>query len=167
MGLNIYAYSELEKVIGLSSDNCHLLTVEIDDFWKDFSKELENYTTYKFQDCLKRNIGPYSFYREWRNEIACLADYTPINGMDSRQPYLDGARKLNEGHFWHLLMFSDCSNYIGSEISQKLYNDFVEFDQNAKDFGNKFSKLHNFYEIYGYFKEAFKIAAKNGAVHFN
>lgn len=167
MGLSIYAYSNLEKAIRQAPDEGHKVLIIIDNQWKDFAKDLENDTFYSFQDCIKRDIGPYSFYRVWRNELACLADYTPVNGLDSRQPYLDGARKQNDGHFWHLLKFSDCSNYIDSEISKKIYHDFVEFDQKAKDFGNKYSKLYNFYEVYEYFKQAFQTASQNGAVHFN
>lgn len=167
MGLNIYAYSGL-KLISSEMDRVNakgqIHDVHIETQWKDFAPELDDCSSYTSDDCHKYNIGPYSSYRVWRNDLANLAGYTPI--FDSPRPYLDGAYKANEGPFLKLLQFSDCSSYIGCEISKSLYEDFAKFDEQAKDF-EKYAKSSDFYNWYSYFKNAFEIASKNGAVKFN
>lgn len=169
MGLSVYGYSEL-SLISCISDRINAQTnikdVYIEDNWKEFAPELENCSSYAYKDSLRYNIGPYSSYRVWRNDLAKLVEYKPISSAVSNAPYLDGARKESAGPFLKLLQFSDCSSYIGNEFSTSLFQDFIKYDDKAKAFAI-ISKSHNFYEIYSYLKKVFELASNGGAVEFS
>ena len=65
--------------------------------------------------------------------------------------------------FVELLHFSDCDGFIGPKTSAKLHSDFLEWDENAKNFDSQNSY---FYEKYQEWTEAFKVASDGGCVIF-
>lgn len=127
-------------------------------------------------DCERGSFcaGSYSGYNMWRNELAIIAGYkndkevwndTSFNPNNIRLMKL---KKINNEEiiikpFYELINFSDCEGLIGSEISAKLYQDFVNFEDKVK----KINKDPYFYSKYKDFKKAFRVASNNGLVHFH
>lgn len=118
--------------------------------------------------------GSYSGYNMWRNQLAIMAGYESAdnvwndNSFDPGNVRLLKLKKLNNEEirikpFYELIYFSDCEGLIGPEISAKLYRDFVDFDDKAKNF----SKDTYFYSRYKNFKEAFRVASDGVLVNFH
>jgi len=121
--------------------------------------------------------GSYSGYNQWRNELAIMAGYNGAEevwhdeSFDSYKSFNIRKDKLDSINgelvekvkpFYELINFSDAEGVIGPEVSRKLYQDFVEFDEKAK------SHMENwFYIKYCEWKEAFKVASDGGAVSFH
>jgi hypothetical protein len=118
--------------------------------------------------------GSYTGYNQWRNDLA-----ESIGWLTGTQ----GAWESGEDYgppFMELLNFSDSNGVIGSTVSKKLYNDFVDNEENVKkEVDSWYLKLHPtkeydtsdmkwFNEKYDNFKEAFRVASnsKFGFVHF-
>jgi len=121
--------------------------------------------------------GSYSGYNQWRNELAIMAGYNGaeevwqdesfdsfkrFNLRKDKLDYIIGDPVEKVKPFYELINFSDAEGYIGSEVSKKLYQDFVDFDEKAKNHTEGW-----FYRKYCEWKEAFRIASNNGAVGFH
>lgn len=72
-----------------------------------------------------------------------------------------GAWQATTGPFWELIYFTDCEGILGCEVSQKLLQDFLDYDTQAQQLSPFF------YELYGYWKQAFACAAEQGVVVFH
>lgn len=95
--------------------------------------------------------GSYSGHSAFRRDLENLTQYS--------------AEAVDSGPFYELLWFSDCEGTIGPEVSAKLYQDFVDFDERAATFN---IPDHDwFYSKYNDWKRAFKLAADGGAVVFH
>jgi hypothetical protein len=127
------------------------------------------------------SCGAYSSYNSWRNELAIMSGYGSAQNVWSDTdfnpclPYINlryrKLKKINKENaigeqisikpFYELINFSDCEGVIGPEISKKLYKDFVDFEQMAKNCDDYF------YRKYNEWKEAFRIASEGGAICFH
>lgn len=123
--------------------------------------------------------GAYSTYNEWRNHLAIMAGYGSANNVWNDKtfdpsikytnPRLLKLKKLKGEEidiieitpFYELISFSDCEGVIGPEISEKLYKDFVKFEDKAKE------EDEYFYRKYKDWMKAFKVASNMGAVSFH
>jgi hypothetical protein len=170
MGLDISYYSEVIEVENsndsewyFNSEDCHF------EYQLGGLKKNTNYISTNDSECDSFGAGSYSGYNYWRNKLSQLAGYDDANSV--WQDFNGNLRYLKlkkiEGEvikmkpFYELIYFSDCEGIIGPEISEKLYADFVDFDDKAKE------QDDYFYSLYCKFKEAFRVAAKGGLVSFN
>ena len=119
--------------------------------------------------------GSYSGYNEWRRLLARAA-----LGMSDEEVWnkIDSGVSYSEVPFGELINFSDADGVIGPIASQKLYNDFVKYEEPIMKKLDRFYLKFEDYEIdgetYDWFKfkykdwkEAFRIASNNGAVIFH
>jgi len=119
--------------------------------------------------------GSYSGYNEWRRLLARAA-----LGMSDEEVWnkVDSGVGYNEIPFGELINFSDADGVIGPVASQKLYDDFVKYEEQIMKKLDRFYLKFEDYEIdgetYDWFKhkykdwkEAFRIASNNGAVIFH
>lgn len=177
MGLDISYYS---NVIKTEIQDDRMLDEDYEFYTSNHYEyqlgSLNNNTYYmKTDDSEKGHFvaGSYSGYNEWRNNLAIMAGYESsenvwkdCTNMNMRFLKLN---KINNKEiifkpFYELINFSDCEGTFGPEISKKLYKDFVNFDDVAKEYSKD---NHYFYKKYCEWKEAFRVASENGAVDFH
>ena len=119
--------------------------------------------------------GSYSGYNEWRRLLARAA-----LGMSDEEVWnkIDSGVSYSEVPFGELINFSDADGVIGPIASQKLYNDFVKYEEPIMKKLDRFYLKFEDYEIdgetYDWFKfkykdwkETFRVASNNGAVIFH
>ena len=121
--------------------------------------------------------GSYSGYNEWRSDLALAAGYP--GGTQEVWSMSDKLYQPDSPPFLELIYFSDSDGIIGPEVSKKLYNDFVKYENNIKQVLDtwylKFDPKKEydtgqfkwFIDKYGEWKEAFKTASENGFVSFH
>ena len=121
--------------------------------------------------------GSYSGYNSWRNDLALAAGYE--GGAEEVWGMGDQLYQPDSPPFLELINFSDAEGVIGPDISEKLYNDFVNNEKKVKDEVDKwFLKIHPtksydvedtkwFNQKYDEWKEAFRTASQNGFVSFH
>jgi len=179
MGLDIYAYSNIEKVENVQFDidgipMDPIVQEKMDDgdlvrflINPDFDGRQGNISDkhlYKFQEreYLLR-IG-YITYNRFRRELARLADYPKVEYQGELR---EDASAWDGGcagmPFEPLINFSDYDGTIGYEICESLLVDFNNFEDKVKDF----SEEYRFFENYMALKKAFEIGSRNGAVVFS
>lgn len=161
MGLDILAYSGLRKdkelTYKLNKEKSHLeyegdelimypQLEYIEETFPNRANPLKyNGDAYNFDSCESFNIGSYSTYNSFRQELEMFADSIGTQDFDE------------------LINFSDCEGVIGCILCQKLYDAFDfyedEFEKYVVGFGFTM-------RIYRNFKHAFKIGKDNGAVEF-
>jgi len=122
--------------------------------------------------------GSYGGYNQWRNNLAKMAGYNDAeevwqdetfdsfkvcNNRKDKLDSINGEIVERIKPFYELINFSDAEGSIGPEIAKKLYEDFVNFDEQAQNY----TEEDWFYKLYEEWKEAFKIASENGAVLFH
>jgi len=130
------------------------------------------------------HVGSYGGYNQWRNELAIMAGHDGAdnvwqdNSFDSFKTFNLRKDKLDNMNgnsvekvkpFYELINFSDAEGVIGPEVSKKLYQDFIDFDEQAKKYAALNSKIPYcwFYDKYCQWKEAFRVASDGGAVSFH
>lgn len=167
MGLDITAYKNLTEFpcvfdadgepIGAPEKHCSL-TVN-----SDFSERADGMkdAIYIYEDVHSFRAGSYSGYNQWREDLAKLAGYPVADSYRGRR-HDQGAWNATEGPFWELIHMSDCEGVIGPVTSAKLAKDFAEFQERANAFGGDYWR-----ERYALWREAFEMAAQNGAVDFH
>ncbi|WP_175948106.1 hypothetical protein [Burkholderia pyrrocinia] len=169
-GLDITAYSGLVIVESpaLSSDGApqgkNQVILDPGNF-PDRFRGLEAGKVYQFASSFDFRAGSYSGYNAWRNELAKLAGYQPSMAVRNKAVelrYDETVWKLDHGPFWELIDFSDAEGTIGSDVCRKVYQDFVQYrNQAAQDFAPYF------YESYVDWMKAFEMCANNGAIVFH
>ena len=118
--------------------------------------------------------GSYSGYGNWRRTLAKMIGWEIENLWQHVETLVQRNENLNDVlnendrfsvdiPFVELLHFSDCDGFIGPKTSAKLHSDFLEWDENAKNFDSQNSY---FYEKYQEWTEAFKVASDGGCVIF-
>jgi len=175
MGLDIVAYSNIKKERKIEDEDDEYENYDITIYSNSsFVYQLgslnvnTHYSKTKNSKVQSFRIGSYSTYNGWRNDLSIMAGY--ISAESVWDDFKDNLRyyKLKEiinekvimKPFYEIIFFSDCDGVIGPEISKKLYDDFLLFDETAK------KENEYFYRIYSIFKDAFKIASDNGLVLF-
>lgn len=133
---------------------------------------LSNYSNYSDTDESEYGsfrAGSYSGYNHWREQLAKMAGYENPeevwNDYDAEIERVGETGKMKP--FYELICFSDCEGIICSEISAKLYEDFVNFEEKAKNFVENSIENNYFYSKYKEWKEAFRVASDNGLVSFH
>jgi len=159
MGLDIVAYQGLTKTD--AEENIH---VSRDQF--GYNSDLET----GWYDCEGESFhfraGSYSGYNSWRRAL-CEA----IHGVSDVE-FWKNEENFSGQPFYELINFSDCEGQIGPEVSEKLYQDFMD-TENEKKFLDyckaKFETeyLEEFYQAnWEDFKKAFEIARQGGLVQW-
>lgn len=95
--------------------------------------------------------GSYSGYFAWKSQLVDLAGYKSSDADES-------IRAWYVGPFIEQIDFSDCEGVMNTEVSKKLYEDYLAYDHLAQLIGG------HFYEKYKDFKESYKIASENNGV---
>ena len=191
MGLDITAISEVEPIE--IPEDIELWSNEYYDWEADQSlpggvwnlyqsnnfpeqgEGLPNGTVVAMGEEFGHRAGSYSGYNEWRRLLARAA-----LGMSDEEVWnkIDSGVSYSEVPFGELINFSDADGVIGPIASQKLYNDFVKYEEPIMKKLDRFYLKFEDYEIdgetYDWFnfkykdwKEAFRIASNNGAVIFH
>ena len=191
MGLDITAISEIEPVeipedIELWSDEYYDWEEEQNfpgSVWNLYQSShfpeqgegLPNGSVVSKGEEFGHRAGSYSGYNEWRRLLARAA-----LGMSDVEVWdkIDSGVSYSEVPFGELINFSDADGVIGPIASQKLYNDFVKYEEPIMKKLDRFYLKFEDYEIdgetYDWFKfkykdwkEAFRVASNNGAVIFH
>ena len=191
MGLDITAISEIEPIE--IPENIELWSNEYYDWeeeqdlpggvWNLYQSNnfpeqgegLPNGTVVAMGEEFGHRAGSYSGYNEWRRLLARAA-----LGMSDEEVWnkIDSGVSYSEVPFGELINFSDADGVIGPIASQKLYNDFVKYEEQIMKKLDRFYLKFDDYEIdgetYDWFKhkykdwkEAFRVASNNGAVIFH
>lgn len=172
MGLDITAYSKVlqiedENSIELDEDNFPVdenIFRIFDDEWNRSAPFLTNsYVSLKQSEYYGFRAGSYGYYNVWRNELARIAGYEATN-----EKYDQTVWDSTEGPFFELINFSDCEGILGSEVSEKLFNDFINYSQyvTLDKFTNE-EQFKWFKENYDDFTKAFALAKNGGLVHYH
>lgn len=173
MGLYISFYSNIKEVGTEDLSDFNTLH-QHDTFMYHLGTLLPDkyYKITEFSDVGRFRAGSYSGYNNWRKQLAIMVGYISDEyvWMDFEKQIRSiklksiENKKIKMKPFYELIYFSDAEGVIGPDISKKLYSDFVEFDDKAKEFG---SNIYYFYSSYVDWKEAFRVASNNGAVYFH
>lgn len=170
MGLDISYYSNIKESEVFDEDSEITIYSQTFTYQLGSLKQNTSYEPIDGSHLGRFRAGSYSGYNSWRNQLAIMAGYESDRSVwddfDSNVRFtklkkIEGVN-IEVKPFYELIYFSDCEGTIGPEISKKLYNDFVKFDDKAKESTDMF-----FYELYEKWKNAFEVASNNGAVCFH
>ena len=159
MGLDIVAYQGLTKTD--AEENIHVSHNEF-----GYNSDLQT----GWYDCEGESFhfraGSYSGYNSWRRAL-CEA----IHGVSDVEFWKDAENFIGQP-FYELINFSDCEGQIGPKVSEKLFQDF-ENPENEKKFldycKEKFETayIEDLYQAnWDDFKKAFEIARQGGLVQW-
>ncbi len=170
-GLDVTAYSGLVEVpnadvdkdgVPKAKDMVRLSPVDFPERFKD----LKSGAIYRFKKQFDFRAGSYSGYNRWRNELAKLAGYHPIDAKTvdgkTESRYDAAAWKAKSGPFLELINFSDAEGVIGPIACEKLYADFVAHHKAAMAHSSK-----DFQESYLDWEKALELGSRNGALEFH
>lgn len=158
MGLDITVYKNLTPVVNPELDEYGELAnwktewipgASMDwseSVWQGRGEGVDSKTVYTYDDSFEFRAGSYSGYNWWRSDLESLSD------GDS---------------FMELVDFADSEGVIGSKVSEKLYLDFVNNYDKAKEFSKKNKDVECFISKYECWMKAFEMARHNGAVDFH
>jgi hypothetical protein len=158
MGLDITAYRNLKVVENpLLDEDGYPENWETE--WKpgasmEWSEEcfkgrgegIDANAVYTYEEDYEFGAGSYSGYNSWRDILESFS-----NGKD----------------FYELINFADNEGVIGYVIAKKLYNDFLQNEERAKEFAKTISDGEWWIRKYEDWKTAFEYASDNGAVNFH
>ena len=163
MGLDITAYSNVRAAADevafdengdLRDGYCEL---RINDSYPSHAGEIKD-KCYEYDHVFDFRAGAYSSYNNWRDELAALAGYGSAKNVWELS--LTGA-------FTELINFSDCDGTIGHQFASKLAKDFADFEAKAGSAVVTLRASAEFYQRYQKWRQAFELAAQNGAVRFH
>lgn len=173
MGLDIYAYSKLQK-LDCVFDECgepidattrkpfqNCVFLHPNQHYIDRAAGLSGW--YQRAGCFHVKAGSYGWYSKWRDWLAEISGW-PISSYElygKQWPsHAASAWAAESGPFWELINFSDCAGAIGGKHCQKLLDDFVAFQSKAEKENGRF------FEKYQEWRKAFEVASNAGAVKF-
>lgn len=173
MGLDISAYSKVKFVRQFSGwgDVDFDTQVVINDVanqpFDGVADDMKD-GVYSFEDDMSFGAGSYSGYNYWRNELSLFA--LGVEAKDVRDDYM-----AYEGRpFARMINFSDCEGIIGTEWCKKLANDFVEYEEKAKEYFDESHTTYGYvygrmlgFDKYQLWKDAFLLASDGGFVDFH
>lgn len=189
MGLNIRIIKNLREIQKLENIEEHYenddIVVGNNSGFQYQLGSLKNGSVYTGEHYDSFSAGSYSGYSLFRKSLLSLVDDIDINeywltyGNFINEKYtnyhresklnriLDETRQENiinvyQKPFIELLYFSDCEGIIGPEVCKKLYEDFVKYQEVAKE---KMIDWH--YEVYMNFMEGLKtVSESNGVLQY-
>lgn len=172
MGLDITAYKGLVLANGNDGfDEVGELKDGFESFYvnEDFpgrADDIKSRHAYTATDSFGFRAGSYGGYNLWREQLAQLAGWVPIQHTprwgEPYESYAAAAWAASEGPFWELINFSDCEGTIGSAVSKKLAEDFAKYQSKAdKHYDDWFKQRYN------HWRKAFEMASENGCVSFH
>ena len=170
MGLDITYVSKIRETVENEEESGFSTNYnECFDYQLGSLKKFAQYDTTSESETGHFRAGSYSGYNQWRNELAIIAGYDSAEQVwedfDSNIRLVKLKRIEGENAklkpFYEIINFSDAEGLIGPEICKKLYQDFIDFDDKAKE------KDSWIYEKYLKWKEAFKVASDDGLVAFH
>lgn len=153
MGLDIYYMKNIKRISDYPEDDDY-------DYDHHYLQPNEQFNVhgeirdgiYSAEDEQSFRVGSYSGYNGWRNRLAVMAGYSSF----------EEACTTPEGPFVELINFSDCEGVICAEVSEKLYNDFLNNHVFAKE------KMEQYdLETYEDFMNGFASAKENGCLVFS
>lgn len=163
MGLDISALSKIDFTKRYTED------ADIDneiylypEKWVALQNEGIEEGRYSFSgDHHRFRAGSYGGYNYWRKMLAEMVGKTPEQIWEKPEEHKGTP-------FFELINFSDCEGFIGPKTSAKLYQDFVDHDEQADEFSKTMGEegAWSFKDKYDNWKEAFKVASEGGAVIF-
>ena len=191
MGLDITAISEIEPIeipadIEIWSDEYydweadqdfagHVWNLYQSDHFPEQGEGLPNTSVIATGEDFGHRAGSYSGYNEWRRLLAQAALGLTDTEVWAR---VDAGESYDNIPFGELINFSDADGTIGPVASAKLYNDFVQYEEDVMNRLDRFYLKFEDYEIdgdtyhwfkqkYKDWKETFRVASNNGAVIFH
>lgn len=114
---------------------------------------------HEFADSYGFRAGSYGGYNRWRSDLARLSGFATIEEAWS---------STIEFPFRELINFADNEGIIGPVVSAKLAKDFAENEKKAEAFAATFGANGGWWLLkYREWRNAFEMAADNGAVDFH
>ncbi|MGO3120133.1 MAG: hypothetical protein ACTIJH_06410 [Moraxellaceae bacterium] len=176
MGLVITAYKNVEKLQDVKRDSQGLVDpseqVEIffgNSAWKQ-GDDLQEGEVYSFSDTISVFFCPYGYYSSFRNELARVAGYKPVDesAVHSRfgppALYSMGCWALCDNGEWGLLSelinFADNEGEIGVKSCKKIANDLQTLESRKNEMASEYR------ELFDSLLQTFKFASENGIVQF-
>lgn len=160
MGLGVSVYKNIKK----TEDNYDydFQAYVIDDSWKDRIKNLE-YNAYYIGDVTDTSISyPYSAHNRFRVELIKLIER---NDLLASEGYIQWDKLDPKMPFYELINFADNEGCLDWEVSEKLYNDFFEWELQAERKYEGYDQIHNL-RIYKKWLSIFEEAKDKGVVVF-
>lgn len=157
MGLDIIAFQNLEELCDTPLDEngdpirvekgwSPSVSMEVSErYFPGRGEGLNADKTYLYESTFGFRAGSYSGYNWWRSHLELLAE---------------------DEAFEELIDFSDCEGVIGPVVSQKLAQDFQNYEDKAKKYAQTIEDGEFWYDCFTKWKNAFEMATKNGAVLF-
>ena len=159
MGLDVAVYQNVVKLDDDSEDYDFKAYVDYDG-WKDRIKNLEEGACYTGDRVCTDIHYPYSAHTWLRNKLASLILDKEVE-MFHEEDYEPGSP------FEEFINFSDCEGTIDWETSAKLYQDFVDWrDRAREEYSSKDYNNETFLYRYDAWMEAFELAKENGVVSY-
>ena len=152
MGLAVSAYRKLKEVTPNEDfDNYDFKVFVITDVWRDRVKNLKYESYYKADEYFDGITYSYSTHSRFRSQLAEL--------IDAKENWTELTDKSIP--FAYLFDFADNEGGFDWEISEKLYQDFNEYEQKAMLSDDKYFKLN-----YKRWMETVEFAKEKGYVDF-
>lgn len=159
MGLDITVYKNLEAVKNPELDEDGY-PINWETEWKPGEsmvwsethfpgrgEGVDPHTVYKYEESFGFRAGSYSGYNRWRLRLHQFR---------------------GDVAFQELINFADNEGVIGPVVSKKLANDFAVHEEAAVQYANSLGEEGDVWiQLYQIWKEAFEMAAENGAVEFH
>lgn len=180
MGLDISYYSGLKKIDCAFSDEGDPIDPKTKEFldydsfvqiykppdFPGMANDLDDRGVYSFEHGDDLRAGSYGGYNKWRDQLAKLVGY-PLRDYQDNFGHVQQSHCVDcwsglAGPFAELINFSDCEGVIGSDVSQKLFNDFCEHQEKVDACGDEY-----FIAKYAEWKKAFEVASSGGCVYFH
>lgn len=176
MGLDITAYNgvkpvdpELYKDVDPETDELYEMVEEnywftpwIDDSFPRHAGNMKDQIPHTFDNEICFRAGSYGSYNQWRNQLAIVAGYDSAEDLWKLWEQED----LWGKPFAELINFSDCEGVIGTELCNKLREDFKKH----RDFASMQADVNGwkwFMETYDDFMNALEFAGDNGVLVFH
>lgn len=163
MGLDIVAYRNLAPAPDVTIDDdgepsdvdavvIHQPTLDFSEgHWPGRAEGIAA-GAYRASEDYDFRAGSYGGYNNWRRQLADLAGWQSVEAVWDNKP---------KGPFVELIDFADNEGVIGPVVSAKLAKDFADFQAKADGHPDDWFRTK-----YADWRQAFEMAADNGAVDF-
>lgn len=167
MGLDIVAYRDVSLIDTLSDveeyeakypyavyGESTVYVYRNDPVFAERMADLVPGGVYWFEESFKFRAGSYYGYNRWRDELSRLMLGVPADTV------YDNLAQYQDKPFFELIWFSDCEGFIGTEVSRRLEQAFIEHQNKIE------AASREWREGYALWWKAFRTAAQNGFVQF-